>query len=287
MVAGWGSMTTASRMHAARIDDELGFAYRLSIGAGVLLFVASLCGLLLGARGLYDPDPATLPAFYAQDAMTLVVALPLLVVAMWMTRRGVVAGLLLWSGVMFYIVYMYFFYVVGVRFNALYLVYVALEATSLFALQGLLLHVNPAAIRERVGDRAPVRMIGGFLVAIAVLFATMWIGDVVRRLRAGEPLDPVARLVFAADLTVLLPASATAGILVWRRRPWGYALAGLLLVKVTASGLTLLAGTALALRWDRPVDVAQTLGYVVITAGGLLCTTLFLRATRDPAGGLR
>ena len=70
---------------------------------------------------------------------------------------------------------------VGVRFNALYLVYVALEATSLFALLGLLLHLNPAAIRERVGDRAPVQMIGGFLIGIALLFATMWVADAIRR----------------------------------------------------------------------------------------------------------
>src|SRR3982751_5559354 len=116
MTAGW-SMTTASQVHAARIDDELGFVYRLSVVAGVLLLLASLAGLIFGRDGLYDPDPATLPAFYAQDAMTLVVALPLLIVAMRMTRRGALAGILLCSGVLFYIVYMYFFYVVGVRFN--------------------------------------------------------------------------------------------------------------------------------------------------------------------------
>jgi hypothetical protein len=64
-------MTTASQMYAAPIDDELGFAYGLSVVAGMLLFVASLSGLIFATHGLYDPDPATLPAFYAQDAMTL------------------------------------------------------------------------------------------------------------------------------------------------------------------------------------------------------------------------
>jgi len=51
------------------------------------------------------------------------------------------------------------------------------------------------------------------------------------------------------------------------------------------SGLTLLVGTALALRWNRPADLAQTLGYAAIAIGGLLCSTVFLRATRDLRGG--
>ena len=46
--------------NAATVDDGLGFAYRLSAATGVLLLVASLCGLILGSRGIYDPDPATL-----------------------------------------------------------------------------------------------------------------------------------------------------------------------------------------------------------------------------------
>jgi hypothetical protein len=35
-------------------------------------------GLLLGRRGLYPPDPRTLPAFLGQDALTFVAGLPLL-----------------------------------------------------------------------------------------------------------------------------------------------------------------------------------------------------------------
>jgi hypothetical protein len=44
-----------AHMNAATGDDELGFAYRLSAATGVLLLVASLCGLILGSRGIYDP----------------------------------------------------------------------------------------------------------------------------------------------------------------------------------------------------------------------------------------
>jgi hypothetical protein len=45
-----------------------------------------VAGLLFGARGLYRADPATLPTFLGQDAITLVVILPLLLCSMWDTR---------------------------------------------------------------------------------------------------------------------------------------------------------------------------------------------------------
>ena len=270
------SMQSSGLMPRTRAGDGLGFAYLLSAIATVLLGVASLCGLLVGTRGIYDATPATLLAFYAQDAVTLVLALPLLCGAMWLAWRGALVGLLLWAGLLFYIVYMYFFYVVGARFNALFLVYVALESASLFALLGILLRIDPSRVRQCFAG-VPVRLIGGFLVAIALLFASLWVTDVFRRLSVGAPLDPVSRLVFTADLTVVIPASAAAGVLLWRRRAWGYALAGLLLVKTTASGITLLVGTAFQLWWERPVDPAQTLGYVLVAGGGLLCTTLFFR----------
>jgi hypothetical protein len=261
--------------------DGLRFAHRLSVVACVLLGVASVGGLLFGGRGLYDQDGAMRSALYAQDVVSLVLAIPLIVAAMRLTRRGSPAGMLIWAGALFYVAYMYFFYVVGVRFNVLFLVYVALESASLFALLALLLHLKP---RELAGQFAgvPVRSTACFLIGIALLFAALWVGDTVRRLAAGETLDPVSRLVFAADLTVLLPACAGAGAMLWRRRPWGYALAGLLLVKTAASGITLLVGTTAQWAWGVAVDPAQLFGYVVIALGGLAFVMRFFRITRAP-----
>jgi hypothetical protein len=285
----WSGLAASWLRHGRRTSEALpepasrvvpNAAYRLSIIVGVLLAVSSVCGLLFGARGVYDPDLATLPAFYSQDAATLVLALPTLIASMWLTRRGAPAGELLWSGTLFCVLYMYFFYVVGARFNALFLVYIAIEAASLFALLAILLQMNPVVVRERFAG-APVRPIGGFLVAIALLFSVMWIADVLRRLRDGEPLDPVSRFVYVADLTVLIPAAATAGVLSWQRRPWGYALGGLMLVKTALSGITLLIGTAFQIWWNRAVDPAQTLGFAVVASGGLFLGARFFRGRQS------
>jgi hypothetical protein len=85
----------------------------LSLLTASLLVVTSVAGLLLGRRGLYTPDPRTLPAFLGQDALTLAVGLPLLLASVWLARRGSLRGLLLWPGVLFYVAYSYAYHVLS------------------------------------------------------------------------------------------------------------------------------------------------------------------------------
>jgi len=58
---------------------SLTFPFVVSLIVAALLLISSIAGLLFGQRGLYQPNPATLPSFLAQDVITLVVAVPLLV----------------------------------------------------------------------------------------------------------------------------------------------------------------------------------------------------------------
>jgi hypothetical protein len=266
----------------ALLAGEPRLAHVLSALAGGLLVVISVCGLLLGGRGLYDPDPALRAAFQAQDAVTLLLALPLLAASMWLTRRGSARGLLLWAGMLLYVVYWYYFYVVGARFNPLFLAYVAVDAAALVALGALVVRVDVTAVGERFAADSPARAIGGFLVAMALLFTALWCADVVRRLRLGQPLDVVSRHVYAIDLSALLPLMLAAGVLVWRRRPWGYLLAGPLLVKAASSGIMLLAGTA-AQAWHGIVaSPGQVAAYALVATGGLTFAAVYFRAIERP-----
>src|ERR1051326_3844309 len=81
-----------------------------SVLTGVLLAMTAVSGLLLGTRGLYRPDPATLPTFVGQDAITLFAALPLLVASIQTASNGSLRGLLLWAAGLFYIAYSYAYY---------------------------------------------------------------------------------------------------------------------------------------------------------------------------------
>jgi hypothetical protein len=59
----------------------------LSVVIATVLLATSVAGLSFGTRGLYRPDPATLPTFLGQDALSLVVGLSLLIGSMRLARR--------------------------------------------------------------------------------------------------------------------------------------------------------------------------------------------------------
>lgn len=61
---------------------------------------------------------------------------------MWLARRGSLIGLLLWPGTLFYVLYGYAFYLIGVPFNALFLLYVALVTVSTYTMIGLLASID-------------------------------------------------------------------------------------------------------------------------------------------------
>jgi hypothetical protein len=113
-----------------------------SLAIAALLAITAVAGLLFGARGLYRPDPATLPTFLGQDGVTLVVVLPLLLWSAWAARRGSLRGLLLWTAALFYLAYSYAYYVLSPEFNVLYLAYIAIVAMSLYGCLYLLINTD-------------------------------------------------------------------------------------------------------------------------------------------------
>lgn len=266
------------------VKGNLTFIYRLSGVLVGLLVVASLIGLRFGWSGLYDSYPATLAGLVGQDMVTLAVGLPLLLGAMWLTRRGSTAGLLVWSGALFYFAYSYYFFLVG-GFNELFLVYVAIVATSLYALLALLFHIDAEALSAQFGKRGPVRRAASFLVGTALVFAVMWGGLSIASALAGTTPDPVVHLVVAIDGAVLLPLHFFGGLKLWRQESWGYVLGGLLLTKATATGLGLAFTSTLAMWWAGTVDPFEVFLAVLFGLMALVGLALLIPYLRSAAPG--
>ncbi|MCA3748082.1 MAG: hypothetical protein IN808_02960 [Rubrobacter sp.] len=265
------------------VKKKLTFVYALSGLLVLLLLLASIIGLLYGGGGFYDSYPASLAGLVGQDAVTLVVGVPLLVASMWLTARGSMSGLLLWGGALFYFAYSYYFYVIG-GFNALFLVYIAIVSTSFYGLLSLLFAVDPEALRDRFGTRTPTHLAGGFLILISLLFTLMWGGMIISSAVAGTQPDEVLREVVIIDCTLLLPLLFFGGLLLWRRRPWGYVLGGILLVKALATGFTLAFTTALGAWWAwgiDPFDAFLFVLFAIMATGSLVLLVAYLRSTEE------
>src|SRR5687767_13917567 len=103
----------------------------LSLLLAVLVAAASGAGILL--EGTYAKESASWAAQgVGQDIVTLTLAVPLLIVSAIEASRGSKRALLVWTGVLVYLVYSYTLYAFFIHFNALFVVYTAALGLSFY-----------------------------------------------------------------------------------------------------------------------------------------------------------
>jgi hypothetical protein len=270
-----------SVVHPARIRPlpvmrRLTIAYVVTSLVAVCLVVSSAAGLLFGQRGLYEPNPATLPAFLTQDVLSLLVAVPLLIGSMWTARRGSVRGLLLWMGALFYVAYAYSYAVLGDRLSPLFLVYVAIISMSLYSLLYLALSTDAEAVKSHFSGNAPTTLAGAFVALMALALASMWVAIVLGDLLSHTAPTRVQLVVWPLDLVVAFPALFWGGIYLWRRNALGYVAGGIVLLKSAAEGLTLVVQTWVTVLMGGPGDPLVP-AYVIVGLGGLVLLIAFLQ----------
>jgi hypothetical protein len=206
------------------------------MGVAGLMAASSSAGLL--RRDLYRDVPANVATFRAYDLGSLTVATPILVGALARSWQGSPRAELLWAAMLAYTVYTYAYYVFGAAFNALFLAHVALFALAAVALGQVLLALRDRPLADRFGPRTPVRSVAVVLGLLAASLGGMWtwfsLRFAVTGARPPEGLllqpAPIGHLGYAMDLTLLVPAYASASLQLWKRRPLGYVLAPVLLV---------------------------------------------------------
>jgi len=272
---------------------DLRLAYIASLLVAVGMAAVSLAALVDWDRVYPGIEAKMLPLFVGQDALNLVVGLPILLGAMVLARRGALIGLLLWPGALFYVAYDYGYYVLGAPYTVFFLPYIGLVTVSMYAAIAVVVGIDGTAVRERLSDVVPVRLVGGFLAAVALLFTALWTTLNLSAAAGSSPIDPVLRVVTIMDLSVQLPALLLGGILLWRRAPIGYVVtAGLLLQAATylagLSAITLLQEALLG----TPIDPVAVFPGFVIGAVSLAFVAFFVRGANatgraaDAAGGI-
>jgi hypothetical protein len=159
-----------------------------------------------------------------------VAAVPLLAAGLVRAGSGSVRGLVLWLGLIGYAVYNYAFYLFGAALNAFFLIYVVALVLAVVLLILVLSHTNAPRVADSFRRTTPVRFIGGSLVCVGSGLASVWIAMWVTYVFASRPtpVEPEAfRLVAALDLSLMVPALTIGGVLIWRRRPWGFVMAAI------------------------------------------------------------
>ena len=236
---------------AGAIDREslgLRAARRISAILVGLLAAGSAAGLFV--HGLYREHESVAAMFRGYDLIALTIIAPSLAVTLLPILRRSPRTQLLWTGLLAYSVYHSTMYVFGTRFNDLFLIHVAVFSLSGFALGFALANLDIRGLVRNFSDRTPVRLIGGTLLFLAATLAVFWSTPALRFVltdqlptEGSELMIPIAitHLGWVMDLSMLVPAYAIAGILLWRRAAWGYVLATIVLVAGTLQQIAYVA----------------------------------------------
>jgi len=220
-------------------------AYILSALIAVLTIAASAGGLFLD--GLYRDNTWAAAQWYGNDLVTLVIAVPTLVAAMLLSMRGSQRARLVWLGMLDYTLYNYAFYLFGAAFNRFFLIYAALFTLSIFALLFGLLKLDANGIGQRFRAGTPARWISGYMLFWAVGIGGLWVGQSLSFVVTGKLPQAVVDsghptgVVYAVDLSLLVPFLVLGAVWLWKHRPWGYVLGVILNVKGAVYALALTA----------------------------------------------
>jgi hypothetical protein len=255
-------------------------AYVLSAIIAVLTVVAAAGGLFID--DLYRDNAFATTAWRGTDLVTLAVAVPLLVAALILSLRGSFRAQLVWLGMLDYALYNYAYYLFGTAFNRFFLIYVTLFALSILALIAALVNIEVKEIRQRFRDRTPVKWIGGFMLFVAVGIGGLWIAQSLSFVATGQvpefivQVDHPTSVVFALDLSMVVPFLILGAVWLWKRRPWGYVLASILCVKGTVYMLALVVLSTGAMTADFPSVSAELPMWGLLSLGFLLASLFLL-----------
>lgn len=147
------------------MNTKMKTAYVLSMLIAALAVVASTGGLFL--KGLYRDNAFVTTTWLGNDAVTLFLAVPILMAVLYYSSHGSMKAQLIWMGALDYMLYNYAFYLFGTAFNAFFLIYVALLGLSILALIFGLANLDVNRISQQFRKRTPVKWIGGYFLFVA------------------------------------------------------------------------------------------------------------------------
>ena len=200
-------------------------------------------------RGIYKNDSLLAGAgFRGTDAITLLVAIPFLLIAYASARRGSQNGMILLIGSLFFFLYNGASLNFSAAFNPLFLAYTALFSVSLYATLIALVRFNLQSLVARVKQGFPRRGIAIFLFITGIGTLFIWMSDILPALISGiapATLGPYTSMyTHGFDSAVITPAAVLIGIFLLQQKPLGYLFSAPILILCALIGIVVIGQTA-------------------------------------------
>jgi hypothetical protein len=187
-------------------------------------------------KGVYEKMSADVAIQgIAQDYITLFIAIPLLIVVLFWTRKNSLKSKLFLAGVLNYFFLTYLFYKNMAMYSKLFLVYIILVSTTFFAFILTLLSIDIKTISQYFNPKTPTNFIGTFLIVLPSMIALLWLSIIVPPLIDGSIIPKSVEhyttlTVQGFDLSIFLPIAFISGSLLIKKRPFGYLMSSVTII---------------------------------------------------------
>jgi hypothetical protein len=219
-------------------------------------------------QGWYRYDtPMAAISFKAGDLITLLLAIPVLIVSFVLYRQGSMRGGLLLTGALAYFLYTYTSLGFGATYNNLFLFYILIFSASLYGLILALTSFDVQALPAHFAESLPHRGIGIFLIVSGVILSLIWLvlsilPALLQSKAAPEAYFYTTFMTGIVDIGIVAPALLSTGMLVHRRAALGYLLASTMLIFTCILGPNLTAGGILQIMED-VITIGQAMAFTV------------------------
>jgi hypothetical protein len=255
--------------------------------SGVLAVEAAVTSaLIFFAWGVLGSDaPMSVGNMRGTAPAVLVIAVPLLVLAMTLAARGSRRALYVWSGALAYLAYNAVLFCFGSHFSAFFLLLTTMLALSFWALLTLLTSLDVEQL-SAASSRVPARLVAVYALVLVAALAMLWPRDIVPGIlhnaapASYEGTDLIVSPIHVLDFAFTLPVTLIGAVWLLRRRAWGYVLTGLMIVMMTLETAGIGLDQVFGHRHDPGQPLAAVPIMIVLTAIGLIVCALFLRGVR-------
>ena len=267
-----------SMVKHGRIADGLAWV------ALALATIAAVAGLAVA--GLYRDNAAMIRQAQASDLATLVAAVPLLGIGLWLARAGSPAGRFIALGALGFVGYTYAIFATSVMINPATPFHIAIVGLAVWSLVLMAASIENSPPNPAFAARLPRRTTAAFLLVVVVLFAFTWLGLIAGAIMSGHLPPAVADLnlptnpVYTLDLAFALPVLTIGGIRLLRGDPRGPGTALALLVFSFLMGLEVLAIFLFEVQAGGAADTSITLVFAAVVVIGAGLAALGLAPTR-------
>jgi hypothetical protein len=202
----------------------------------------------LYGTGIYSHDSSFVATLMkGTDMATLFIAVPLLLIGYSYYRRGSLRGSLFMTGMLTYFLYVGVTYTFSVIFNSMFLFYVALFSTSIFATILAFATFDMASLVGKLTPSTPRKGMAIFLIVAGLSTFMLWLSELIGPLMTGTApanLGPYTTMfTHGFDSAIITPACVIAGIYLLRKESLGYLFAVPLLILCTLMGVAVISQT--------------------------------------------